>query len=603
VVNLIMRRPRRVFALYWSVTLLLAGNLLLNQTTTGPRASVHELVTLLTGQTVSLSSAGDALAPSGLIRGSDPEAGMLTVPKGALGAVGAFFDPRLFAPAYLERQGLGDDLVTRVPVFVQFHSRQQAVAALSLGLVDGGVHLTHLFEYLPLAAGYVDKHGPFVPASFPTYLGTSPRTTAHASAPADASGVTGLYLDDTVRLPAAAAAAVGPTLNDAIGLIGADVARRHGLNGKGVTIAIVDTGIDVSHPDLAGRVVAARNFSTDSDVLDHFGHGTHVASIAAGTGAASNGLYGGVAPSASLVNAKALNSSGQGTESGIIQAMEWAADSGAKVINMSLGGGASDGLDPMSQAVNAITQKKGVLFAIAAGNSGPRLKVSTPAAADASIAVAAVDKARNLATFSSRGPRLKDMALKPDIAAPGVAITAARANHGSGDPYATYSGTSMATPMVAGSAALVWQMHPSWTQSQVKDALLSSAAPIGQACAVGAFDQGAGLVNLAAIVAQKAVFAPGSLSFGQITGSASSTTSLANISDASMSLQLRVSLCGQKDDQARVTPTEVKLAPGQSVKVTVTVSGAKKSGPLFGDLQALSGGDPVARAAIGVVVK
>jgi hypothetical protein len=603
VVNLLMRRSRWVFALYWSVTLLLAGNLLSNQTTTGPQASAHELVTLLTGQTVSLSSAGDAVAPSGLIRGSDPEAGMLTVPKGALGAVGAFFDPRLFAPAYLERQGLGDDLATRVPVLVQFRSRQQAVAAFSLGLADRGVHLTHLFEYLPLAAGYVDKHGPFVPASIPTYLGTSPRTTAHASVLADASGVTGLYLDDTVRLPAADAAAVGPTLNDAIGLIGADVARRHGLNGKGVTIAIVDTGIDVSHPDLAGRVVAAHNFSTDSDLLDHFGHGTHVASIAAGTGAASNGLYGGVAPSASLVNAKALNRNGQGTESGIIQAMEWAADSGAKVINMSLGGGASDGLDPMSQAVNAITQKKGVLFAIAAGNSGPRLKVSTPAAADSSIAVAAVDKARNLATFSSRGPRLKDMALKPDIAAPGVAITAARANYGSGDPYATYSGTSMATPMVAGSAALVWQMHPSWTQSQVKDALLSSAAPIGQACAIGAFDQGAGLVNLAAIVAQRAFFAPGSLSFGQISGPASSTTSITNISDAPMSLQLRVSLCGQKDDQARVTPTEVKIAPGQSVKVTVTVSGAKKSGPLFGDLQALSGGDPVARAAVGVVVK
>jgi len=93
--------------------------------------------------------------------------------------------------------------------------------------------------------------------------------------------------------------------------------------------------------------------------------------------------------------------------SGILQAMEWASDQGANVINMSLGAGQSDGTDPLSREVNAISNQKGVLFAIAAGNSGPGAKVSTPAAADKSLAVGAIDKAGIMAIFSSRGPRYK----------------------------------------------------------------------------------------------------------------------------------------------------------------------------------------------------
>ena len=148
-----------------------------------------------------------------------------------------------------------------------------------------------------------------------------------------------------------------------------------------------------------------------------------------------------------------------------------------------------------------------------------------------SIAVAAIDKARGLAPFSSRGPRLSNMALKPDIAAPGVNITAAKANYGSGNPYVAYSGTSMATPMVAGAAALVWQLHPTWSREQVKDALLTSAVPIGSSCEVSAFDQGAGVVSLAGILDQTIIIDPGSVSFGTIRDSTSRAAESAEYND------------------------------------------------------------------------
>jgi subtilisin family serine protease len=287
-----------------------------------------------------------------------------------------------------------------------------------------------------------------------------------------------------------------------------------------------------------------------------------------------------------------------------MQAMEWAADQGARVINMSLGGGPSDGTDPLSRSVNSITKNKGVLFVIAAGNSGPRNKVSTPAAADSSLAVGAIDKDRDLAAFSSRGPRLNDMALKPDIVAPGVQITAARANYGSGNAYATYSGTSMATPMVAGSAALVWQMHPTWTAQQVKDALISAASPIGAQCSVSAFDQGSGLVDLARIVNQTTMVTPGSLSFGILQkGSGEQTVKVVNLTKTAMPVVLAATACPASGaGTVTVSPASATIPGGESMTVTVSANGFK-SGTYSGDLHVTVGGSLVARAPYGFVVK
>jgi hypothetical protein len=413
-------------------------------------------------------------------------------------------------------------------------------------------------------------------------------------------------------------------------------------------------------------VIAAQNFSSDGDTIDHFGHGTHVAGIAAGTGAASDGKYGGVAPQAQLINAKALSRSGSGSESGIMRAMEWAADQGARIENMSLGGGQSDGTDPLSREVNNITQKKNVLFVIAAGNAGPSRKVSTPAAADLSLAVGAVDKTPAMASFSSRGPRIKDMALKPDMVAPGVQITAPRANYGSGNPYATYSGTSMATPMVAGSAALIAQLHPGWSAMQIKHALMSAAAPLGTSDAslglellggsepictseemvcryqqtlwgargyrcdppmeavarvcdvkavtadgfVSAYDQGAGLVDLKAMVDQVAYAQPAGLSFGLVGTDErrEQTLVINNISSNPLTLNLRGSLHGPDGSLAAgldLSSTQMTVPPEGSASLRVMLRGPAKTGQYSGEVVFVdqATGQRVARAALAFVAQ
>ncbi|MDQ1645765.1 MAG: hypothetical protein QOJ50_1949, partial [Cryptosporangiaceae bacterium] len=295
---------------------------------------------------------------------------------------------------------------------------------------------------------------------------------------------------------------VTATLDKSVPQIGAPVAWQAGYTGTGSTVAVLDTGIDTTHPDLAGLVTEAKNFSTADSVADFYGHGTHVASTIAGSGAASQGRFKGVAPGAKLLNVKVLDDSGNGTDSQIIAGMEWAVAHGARVVNMSLGGQfAGDPGDALSQAVNRLSASSGALFVVAAGNSGPADDtIGSPATADAALAVGAVDGDNHLATFSSRGPRLRDDAVKPEITAPGVDIAAAYANMGNTDsPYLVLSGTSMAAPHVSGAAAILAQQHPDWPGARLKAALTGSAAPTPS---LTVNQQGAGRVDVARAVTQ-----------------------------------------------------------------------------------------------------
>jgi subtilisin family serine protease len=301
------------------------------------------------------------------------------------------------------------------------------------------------------------------------------------------SDVDYVWLDELVEV----------SLADSVPQVGAPSAWDRGLDGAGVTVAVLDTGIDAGHPDLAGKVVGEQNFTDSDTATDRHGHGTHVAGIAAGTGAE----FTGVAPGAALLNAKVVGDDGSGLESGIIAGMEWAVAQGAGVVNLSLGGPASDGTDPLSQAVDALTAAHDVLFAVAAGNSGPRdHTVTSPGAADAALTVGSVDKAGELAASSGRGPRLGDFAVKPDLTAPGVDITSARADGTAlgppvGDDYTTISGTSMATPHVAGAAAILRQAEPELTAAQLKARLAGAAAPHP---GLDIYQQGGGLLDIQA---------------------------------------------------------------------------------------------------------
>ncbi|WP_065487681.1 S8 family serine peptidase [Streptomyces sp. PTY087I2] len=309
------------------------------------------------------------------------------------------------------------------------------------------------------------------------------------------------------------------SLDKSVPQIGAPAAWKAGFTGKGVKIAVLDTGTDSTHPDLKGQILAEKNFSEAKDTKDRVGHGTHVASIAAGTGAKSGGKFKGVAPDAKLLSGKVLDDEGYGEDSGILAGMEWAVAQGADIVNLSLGGPDTPEVDPLEKAVDKLSAEKGVLFAIAAGNEGDEAgTVGSPGSADAALTVGAVDDKDKLAYFSSRGPRIGDGAIKPDVTAPGVDTTAAIpsgsliAQDVGEKPagYATISGTSMATPHVAGAAALLKQQHPGWKYAELKGALTASTKP----GAYNPFQQGSGRIQVDRAIAQNVVAEPVSVSFG-----------------------------------------------------------------------------------------
>jgi subtilisin family serine protease len=321
-------------------------------------------------------------------------------------------DPRLFDVTELAKIGYDDASRDRLPLIVDFPGRTPRIASAQVSR-----------ELPAMSAAAVSV------ARTPDFWATA-QNAEH------------IWLDGPVKA----------SLDYSVPQIGAPEAWAAGYTGAGTTVAVLDSGIDATHPDLSDAVAGAENF-TDSDTTDdRFGHGTHVASIITGSGAASGGKYKGVAPDAKLLNGKVLDDYGSGLESWIIAGMEWAAHGGADVVSMSLGNPfPSDGSDPMSQAVNRLTAETGALFVVAAGNFGGL--IGSPGAADSALTVGAVDRDDQLADFSSRGR--VDGAIKPDITAPGVDIVAAKAKNGIiGDPasdgYVSMSGTSMATPHVSG---------------------------------------------------------------------------------------------------------------------------------------------------------
>ncbi|MDT0394842.1 MULTISPECIES: S8 family serine peptidase [Streptomyces] len=406
-----------------------------------------------------------------------------------------------------------------------------------------------------------------------------------------AAAVPRVWLDGRVRA----------SLDRSTAQIGAPEVWKAGFEGDDVKVAVLDTGADTGHPDLAGRVSEAEDFSGSSGTGDVFGHGTHVASIVGGSGAASGGSRKGVAPGADLLIGKVLGDDGFGTASQVIDGMEWAVARGAGVVNMSLGSDApSDGTDPMSVSLNELSARSGALFVVASGNAGPgRGTIGSPAAADAALTVGAVDRDDSLADFSSRGPRPGDAAVKPDVTAPGVGIVAARAAGTTmGEVvdarYVAASGTSMATPHVAGAAALLAQRHPDWTAGRLKDALTSTARTVGGQLVT---EQGGGRVDVAAAV-RTPVVATATLALGTYgaddTGTVTRTVRYTNTSAEDVTLELRAALAtsgGRQITDGAVTPdrTDVTVPAGGTAEVPLTVNPARaQRGDYYGHLTAAS---------------
>ncbi|WP_432044133.1 S8 family serine peptidase [Streptomyces cadmiisoli] len=427
-------------------------------------------------------------------------------------------------------------------------------------------------------------------------LTTGPASAANRGT---APGIASVWLDAVVEV----------SLDKSVPQIGGPQAWKAGLDGTGSRIAVLDTGIDATHPDLAGQVVAERNFTDSPDTLDRLGHGTHVASTAAGTGAKSGGLYKGVAPGARILNAKVLGDRGFGAHSGIIAGMEWAVAEKADVVNLSLGGTDTPGVDPVEEAVNNLSAETGTLFVIAAGNLGSQGagSIGSPGSADAALTVGAVDKQDRLASFSSIGPRVGDGAIKPDLTAPGVDIGAARSKDGglSGAPvadgYFALSGTSMATPHVSGAAAILAQQHPDWSGEDIKHALTASATP----SAYTVFQQGAGRADLGAAIQQSAVTRQTSLPFGTAQWPHADDEPITkdltyrNLGSTPLTLKLTTEVTGPDGvpapDGMFTVDEQVTIAPGgeKTVKVTADTRIGDRTGLFSGRVKATGGGQTV----------
>ena len=567
---------------------------------------VQRTVTLITGdvvrvltytdgrRAVALEPAPDGTVPRVAV--SDTGTHLYVVPDAAAPLLAAGrLDRDLFDVAALIRQRYDDTRSPTLPVIVDYGSGA-AAATESQQATLAAAEKTVTVAKLGAAAFAADK---VRARAFWRSLTAGEGSTGAPSALAD--GAARVDLDGRIRA----------TIDPNVAQIRAPQAWAAGYNGTGTTVAVLDTGYDTTHPDLKGVVTASANFSTNETVADGNGHGTHVASTIAGTGAASSGAHGGVAPGAELLVGKVLDDSGMGEDSAVLAGMQWAVAQGADVVSMSLGGDASDGQDPLSRAVDELSATSDTLFVIAAGNTGwmGPSTVTSPGTADAALTVGAVDGSDTMAYFSSRGPRLGDRAVKPDVTAPGVGIVAARAAGTSlgvpeDDFYTSLEGTSMATPHVAGLAAILKQRHPTWDGERLKAAITASTVPVQGATA---FDTGTGRVDAERAIAQT-VISSGSLNLGWFPypQAALSTThtplTYTNLGSAPVTLTLATAGAdgGEAPAGVSVSPSTLTVPAGGAAQADVALDAtAAAFGDFSGVITADAGDGQQVRTAFG----
>jgi serine protease AprX len=310
--------------------------------------------------------------------------------------------------------------------------------------------------------------------------------------------------------------------------VNADQVRSQGTTGRGVTVAVLDSGV-AADPDLvqpSNRILASVNFADERLVGDPGGHGTHVAGIVAGNGGGSDGVFVGIAPEANIVDVRVLSTNGSGRISSVVRGIEWVLAHrtayNIRVLNLSFGAPAATSYrtDPMSAAIE-IAWRRGLVVVVAAGNGGPGPNtVASPGIDPYAITVGASDDKGTitpgddtLAPFSSWGT--SDSNAKPDLVAPGRRIVSLRVQGSAldllfpdrvvvapnGSTYLRLSGTSMATPVVAGAVALLLQRRPNLSPDQVKALLVGTTQPYGQDSGVAPPDptaDGSGLLDVLA---------------------------------------------------------------------------------------------------------
>ncbi|SDJ23060.1 S8 family peptidase [Nonomuraea jiangxiensis] len=538
------------------------------------KSTTHD-ITLITGDRVHVTVSADrrstaTVTPAPRAKGVLPagfhvqerDGQVYVYPGDMLDLIPERLDPELFNVTALAEQGQADTTARSIPLILTYreHATKAAIPQ---------VEQVRALESLNGAGVSLAKDQAAQFGGALSRLAAAPRTKA--ASPLD--GVAKIWLDRKVE----------SVLDRSVPQINAPAAWQAGFDGAGTTVAILDSGIDTSHPDLAGRVTAERDFSDEGSTKDLNGHGTHVAATVGGAGERK-----GVAPGARIVNGRVLNADGIGLSSWAIDGMEWAAgEAGADIVNLSLGSSQPGG--PLTDAIGALTERHGTLFVVAAGNYGCAACIGSPGDSPAALTVGAVDSEDRMAEFSNYGPVGLDRLIKPDVTAPGVGIVAARA-HGTAlgepvdDSYTRMSGTSMAAPHVAGAAALLRQARPGIKAAELKSLLMGTAKPTAD---VPPDRQGAGRVDVAAALAGPVVASSGSLGFGLMvtTDGEPVTRKVTYRNPGSAQAVLDLTAGGA----FTVTPAELSLPPGGEAQVTVTLDPAKvTAGPQRAELVATS---------------
>src|SRR3954468_2998548 len=333
------------------------------------------------------------------------------------------------------------------------------------------------------------------------------------------------HLSGDIRIQSSVSVADAETIGADQAWAGSDEVKAQ--SGKGITVAVIDSGINITHNAFAkNRVLFTKDF-TGGDGQDHYGHGTHVAAIIAGQAGKTLDQkdYRGIAPGAYLLNLRVLGDDGSGTVSDVIEAIDWTIahrrDYNVRIINLSLGAPVLQPYrdDPLCEAVERAV-RAGLVVVVAAGNYGRTADgksvygaITSPANSPYAIAVGAIDthdtaqrSDDTLASYSSKGPTRYDMVMKPDLAAPGSHIRSAEAadsylartypaRHVSGtgaNAVIQLSGTSQAAGFVSGAAALVLDARGSLRPAETKAALQLTSTFMPSAGIVGG---GAGMIN------------------------------------------------------------------------------------------------------------
>ncbi|TFG94925.1 hypothetical protein E4H12_14305, partial [Candidatus Thorarchaeota archaeon] len=401
-----------------------------------------------------------------------------------------------------------DDIIPVIAQFPEGSTPDDMIDAIRMtGL--SSVIIRHAFHIIPMVSMYIRSE--------------------EISQLATNTLISGLSLDvkrklatDPLPIEKATLAANGNDYVHFTEILGVEPMWAMGFNGTGVVVAVLDSGVDTNHPDLQYQVIGFKDLingiddMTPGDGIDGYddnGHGTACVWNVAGNGTASGGNLTGIAPGASILVVKVLNSEGAGDDSVIAAGIEFAMDNGADVISLSLGGEWTDNsfiIEPSVGASEAAIEA-GISVVIAAGNSGPQaFSINSPGIVEEAITVGSSVDATGVIAFSSVGPVLRTRSepngytAKPDVVAPGFGVVSGRAEDANpfdylpynftqfGYSYTRWAGTSASTPMIAGAVAILAQRHLLLTPEEAKTSLMASANDLG----LDPMVQGWGLVNI-----------------------------------------------------------------------------------------------------------